>query len=41
VFQRFGKAKFDYGDSILNLEPIFATAPAATKNNACYQSGQN
>jgi hypothetical protein len=36
VFHRFRQAKFDYGGSNFKLEPIFATAPAASKNDARY-----
>jgi len=38
VFHGFGQAKFPFG---LRLEPIFNTAPAASKNNAQFKSGQN
>ncbi len=40
VFHRFGQAKFDIGDNF-KLKPIFATAPAASKNEACFKSGPN
>ncbi len=41
VFQGFGKAKFDNGGSILSSSQFFDTAPAASKNEACFQSGQS
>jgi hypothetical protein len=34
------KAKFDKGGSILTLSHFFSTAPAASKNDAGYKSGQ-
>ena len=39
AFHQFGQAKFAYGGN--RLEPIFATAPAASKNDAHFKSGQN
>jgi hypothetical protein len=41
VFHRFRQAKFADGGSILELEPIFATASAAPNNGACFKSGQS
>ncbi len=41
VFHRFGQAKFAYGHSIFNLSQFFDTTPAASKNNAHYESSQN
>jgi len=42
VFHRFGQAKFPDGGSIIcKLEPIFNTAPAASKNAARFKSGRN
>ncbi len=38
---RFGQAKFAYGGSDFKLEPIFATASAASKNGARFKSGQS
>jgi len=39
AFHRLGQAKvFDGG---FRLEPIFNTAPAASKNDAQFKSGQN
>ena len=39
AFHRFGQAKIAYG---FRLKPIFATAPAASKNDAWWsRSGQN
>ncbi len=38
VFHPFRQAKFAYGGLI---EPIFATASAASKIDTCYKSGQN
>jgi len=40
-FHRFWKAKFPDGGLIFRLEPIFNTAPAASKNTAQFKSGQN
>jgi hypothetical protein len=40
VFHQIGQAKFIYGDSILSMSQIFVTAPAASKNEACFESGQ-
>ena len=40
AFHRFGQAKFAHGGKVLG-EPIFTTAPAASKNNARFKSGQN
>ena len=36
AFHRFRQAKIAY-----RVEPIFATAPAASKNDAHFKSGQN
>ncbi len=36
---RFGQAKLGYS-GLVGLEPIFATAPAASKNDAHFKSGQ-
>jgi hypothetical protein len=41
VFQGKGQAKSANGGSIFKLEPIFDTAPAASKNEACFKSGQS
>jgi hypothetical protein len=41
VFQGFNKAKSANGGFDFKLEPIFDTAPAASKNKACFKSGQN
>ena len=32
--------KFAYGGLVFKLEPIFATAPAASKNDACFKGGE-
>ncbi len=37
LFHRFRHVNFAYSD--FKLEPIFATAPAASKNDAHYKSG--
>jgi len=39
AFHGFGNAKFRWFD--FKLEPIYATASAASKNNARFKSGQN
>ncbi len=41
VFYWFRQAKFANGGSILSSNPIFATAPAASKIEVCFVSGQN
>jgi hypothetical protein len=41
VFRRFRQAKFAYGGFNFKLEPIFATASAASKNGARFKSGQS
>ncbi len=38
---KFGKLNFGTANSNFKLKPIFATAPAASKNDVCYKSGQN
>ena len=40
VFQGFRQAKSAKGRFDFKLEPIFDTAPAASKNEACFKSGQ-
>ncbi len=40
MFHRFGQFKFASG-GFFKLEPIFATATEAYKNDPCYESGQN
>ena len=40
AFHRFGRAKFAYCFDF-KLEPIYTTAPAASKNDAQFKSGQN
>jgi hypothetical protein len=40
VFHRFRQAKFASWWFDFKLEPIFATTPLTSKNNACYKSGQ-
>ena len=32
--------KLAYGGLVFKLEPIFATAPAASKNDACFKGGE-
>jgi hypothetical protein len=41
VFHRFRQAKIDNGWFNVKLEPIFATAPAASKNETSFKGGQN
>jgi len=42
AFHRFGQAKFPNGGSVLGSnEPIFTHAPATSKNDARFKSGQN
>jgi hypothetical protein len=41
VFQGFSKAKSANGGSILSSSHFFDTAPAASKNKACFKSGQS
>ncbi len=41
VFQGLSKAKSAYGGFDFKLEPIFDTAPAASKNKARFKSGQS
>jgi hypothetical protein len=41
VFHGFGQAKFAFGGLVWWLEPVYTTAPAVTKNNAWFKSGQN
>ncbi len=41
VFHRFRQDKFSDNGLILSSKQIFATAPAASKNDARYKSGQN
>jgi hypothetical protein len=41
VFQGFSKAKSANGGFDFKLEPIFDTAPAASKNKARFKSGQS
>jgi hypothetical protein len=41
VFQGFSKAKYSNGGFDFKLEPIFDTAPAASKNEACFKSAQS
>jgi hypothetical protein len=41
VSHQYRQAKFVNGGSIFKLEPIFATASAALKNEARCLSGQN
>jgi len=33
AFHRFGQAKFAYGGLVFGLEPIYSSAPAASKND--------
>ncbi len=33
--------KFTYGGSDFRLDPIYATIPAASENNALFKKGQN
>ncbi len=40
VFHRFRQAKFANGLLDFKNEPIYATAPVVSKNDACYKSGQ-
>jgi len=37
AFHGFREAKFAYGGSVFRLEPIFTTAPAASKNDAQFK----
>jgi len=41
VFHGFGQAKFPDGGLVFRLEPIFNTAPAASKNTVPFKCGQN
>jgi hypothetical protein len=41
VFHRFGQDKFAYFWLDFKLQPIFATAKVASKNDTRYKSGQN
>jgi hypothetical protein len=41
VFQGFSKAKSANGGSILSSSQFFDTAPAASKNEARFKSGQS
>ncbi len=41
VFHQFRQAKFGNGGCNFKLEPIFTTALAASKNEACVKRGQN
>jgi len=41
AFHGFGQAKFAYGGSISGFSQIYANAPAASKNDAQFKSGQN
>ncbi len=41
VFQGFRQAKSANGSSILSLSQFFDTASAASKNEACFKSGQS
>jgi hypothetical protein len=41
VFQGFRQAKFANGGFDFKLKPIFDTAPAASKNEARFKSGQS
>jgi hypothetical protein len=41
VFQGFSKAKSANGGSILSSSQFFDTAPAASKNEVRFKSGQN
>ena len=41
AFHRLGQAKIAHGGLVFWLEPIFATDPAASENDACFKSGQN
>jgi hypothetical protein len=38
---KFGKLNFGTANSNFKLKPIFATAPAASKNDVCFKSGQH
>jgi hypothetical protein len=41
VFQGFRKAKSANGGSVLSSSQFFSTASAASKNGACFKSGQS
>ncbi len=41
MLHQFRQITFAYDDLFFKLKPIFATAPGASKNDACYINGQN